>query len=131
MRQRRAETGIGGEIEHRPAGAGPGIISSPNEEFEASLPACGGAHGAGLEGHIEGAVIEAPVVENSAGGAQGNEFRVPGGIGQLLTAVTGAGDDLPVSRDDCAHRHFAADPCLLSLLNRFSHESAIGVIKNP
>jgi hypothetical protein len=99
--------------------------------LEASLPAGGGAHRAGFEGHIQRAVFETPIVDDFPGRAQSKEFRVSGWVGQLPALIPGAGDDLPSSSDHRAHRDFSPRRGRNRLLKRFCHGRAIVVIEDP
>jgi hypothetical protein len=66
-----------------------------------------GAHGAGLEGDEEGAAVEAMVAEGLAGGAEGDDFGVGGGIVVAHDAILGADEDLVALDDDGADGYFA------------------------
>ncbi len=67
-----------------------------------------GAHGAGFEGGVEGAVFEAIVFEGEAGFAEGYDLGVGGGVGVAEDSVLAAGDDFVFVDDDCAYGDFAA-----------------------
>ena len=66
-----------------------------------------GAHRARLEGAVEVAAFEAVVAECLAGGAEGDDLGVSGGIGVGDDAIAAAGDDFSVAHDDAAYGHFA------------------------
>ncbi len=67
----------------------------------------------------------------SPGRSQDKKLRVRGGVSQFLALIPGAGDDFRVSSDDRTHGDFSSRRCRLGLLQRFSHEGAVVVIKNP
>jgi len=69
-----------------------------------------GAHGAGFEGDVEGAVglrVKAVVLEGLTGGSEGDDFGVCGGVVIAEDAVLAGGDDLVLVDDDCAYGDFA------------------------
>jgi hypothetical protein len=66
-----------------------------------------GAHGAGFEGGVEGAVFEAVVFKREAGFAEGDDLGVSGGIGVTEDSVLAAADDLVFADDDRAYGDFA------------------------
>ncbi len=63
-----------------------------------------GAHGAGLERDIEIAAIEAAGAADGKRGADGEEFGVGGGVGELAHAVALGGEDAVAFDDDGADR---------------------------
>ncbi len=67
----------------------------------------GGAHGAGLERDVEGAVKQAVVGEGAAAGAEGDDLGVGGRIGVADDTVGAGGKDLVVADQDGADGDFA------------------------
>src|SRR5207245_436890 len=66
-----------------------------------------GAHRAGLEGDVEGAIFEAVVAEVEASFAEGNDLGVGCGVGVAENSVLAAADDFVLVDDDCAYGDFA------------------------
>ena len=85
--ERRTESGVFGEIDHRSAGPGLGSSAAPDDQSEASLAAGCDAHGAGFQRDIERAFFETPVADGcgrlpgargSRRGLRGRELHVVG-----------------------------------------------------
>ena len=91
----RAALGVG-RAEHQPAD--PGVADRP------------GAHGAGLQGDHQGEAGQAVVAQRRAGGAQGQDLGVGGGVAERDGGIGGLGQDLAGRRieHDRAHRRLAA-----------------------
>jgi len=66
-----------------------------------------GAHGAGFEGGVEGAVFEAVVGEGAACFAEGYDLGVGGGVAVAEDSVLASADDFVFVDDDCAYRDLA------------------------
>jgi len=92
---------------NRAAGAGFGIRRGVDEAGDAGVEDGSGAHGAGFECHVKGAIFDAVVGEVAAGFAEGDYFGVGGGIGVAEDAVLASADDFPLMNNDCADRDFA------------------------
>ena len=93
--------------EHAAAGSGFGVGGGVDEATDARVEDGSGAHGAGFEGDVEGAVCEAIVPEMKAGLAEGDDLGVGGGVAVAKDSVLAAGDDLISVNDDCADGDFA------------------------
>ena len=89
------------------AGSGFGVGRGVDEAGDAGVEDGSGAHGAGLEGGVEGAVFEAIVVEGEAGFAEGYDLGVGGGVGVAEDSVLASADDFVFVDDDCAYGDFA------------------------
>jgi hypothetical protein len=101
------EAGVGGGVME-----GTGVSCLPiwggvDQAGEAGGVGCSGAHGAGLQGRVEGAAGEAPGAEVSGGPLDSQEFGVGGGIFPSLAFVSGDGQDLPSPSDDGSDGDFA------------------------
>ena len=106
------ELGVVHDGEDGAAGAGLGVGGGVDEAGDAGVEDGSGAHGAGLEGDVEGAAAflgeNAVVFEGAAGGAEGDDFGVGGGVVVAEDAIVAAADDVAVGGDDdCADGDFA------------------------
>lgn len=88
-----------------------GIGAAEDEVFDAGLKERSQAHGAGLEGDVEIAVREAPVVFEPGGLPDGGEFGMGEGILFRFTGVVGSGDDLSRRNNDRANGDFTFSAC--------------------
>ena len=66
-----------------------------------------GAHGAGLEGGVEVAAVEAVVTEELAGGAEGDDLGMSAGVVIAEDTVIAGGDDLTIAYEDGTDGDFA------------------------
>ena len=96
------ESGVVDDGEDGSAGAGFGVGGGVDEARDAGVEDGSGAHGAGLEGAVEGGAFEAVVVEREAGGAEGDDFGVGGGVRGGDDGVVTAAYDFAVEGEDCA-----------------------------
>ncbi len=99
-----------------------GSVIDPSDAGEGDRP---GAHGAGLQRHIEIAAGQPFVVEGLAGQADGEHLRMGGRVAQLARAVAGRGDDASVPDDGGSDRHLPAGGCGAGL--REGHAHGIGL----
>jgi hypothetical protein len=97
------EACVGGGVMEGTGVPGLPIWGGVDEAREAGGVGCSGAHGAGLQGRVEGAADEAPGAEMGGGPPDGQEFGVGGGISLSLAFVGGDGQDLCSPGDDGAH----------------------------
>ena len=88
------ERGVVHDGEDAAAGPGLGVGSGVDQARDAGVQDGAGAHGAGLERAEERAVEQAVVGECDAGGAEGDDLGVGGGVVVAQNAVVGAGEDL-------------------------------------
>lgn len=102
------------DVEDRAAGAGFGVGCGVDEAIDAGVEDGSGTHGAGLEGDVEGAAFgfaggwaETVVLKGQAGGAEGDDFCVGGGVVVAEDTVLAAGDDFVFVNDDCAYGDIA------------------------
>ncbi len=101
------EGGVVEDGERAAAGAGLGVGGGVEEAADARVKNGAGAHGAGLERGVEVAVEQAVVAEGAAGGAEGEDFGVGGGVLIGNDAIVGSSDDLIFKDDDGAYGDFA------------------------
>ena len=80
-------TGIGGQIQAAAKGTSLWIVSCKDHRADPGLNEGPGAHRTGLEGHQQGAVVEAPVVASAGRLAKGDQFGVAQGILRAVAAV--------------------------------------------
>ena len=98
------ELGVVHYGEDRAAGAGFGVGGPVDEAGYAGVEDGSGAHGTGFQGDVEGAAAllgeDAVVGERLAGGAEGYDLGVGGGVGVAEDAVVAAADDFAGGGDD-------------------------------
>src|ERR1700687_768998 len=92
--------------ENRAAGAGFGVGCGVDEARDAGVEDGSGAHGAWLEGGVEGAVFEAVVGEGATGFAEGYDLGVGGGVGVAEDSVLAPADDFVFVDYDGAYGDF-------------------------
>ncbi len=103
-----------------------GIVSAEIEPAQAGMGDGTGAHGAGLERHIEIAAIEPARAAHGKRGANGQQLGMGGGIGQRLHAVALGREDAVALDDDGAHRGFAGSGSLLGEAQGDLHGRGLG-----
>ena len=86
------------------------------------------AHGTGLQGHVEGTVLQSPVSQSGAGVADDVDLGVTEGGLHDLTGVSPPRDNLArgVLNKDGAYRHVPILSGSVSLLQSDTHEGLIG-----
>src|SRR6188768_1512776 len=60
-------------------------------------------HGAGLFGHIEGGLVQAPVTEGSRRLAKRNDLGMGGWVARAIALVMGGSDDFSAQLDDSSY----------------------------
>ena len=96
------------QVQHAAAGAHlsvPGAVIHPGDPGIENGP---GAHGAWLQGHIQGAIVQPPGTQGFICLADGLHLRMGAGVLLLLPAVAAPAYYLPIPHDDAAHGHLAA-----------------------
>jgi hypothetical protein len=101
------ELGMVHDGEDRAAGSGFGIGGGVDEARDAGVEDGSGAHGAGFECCVEGAVFEAVVGEGAAGFAKGDDLGVGSGVAVAEDPVLASADDFVFVDDECAYGDFA------------------------
>jgi hypothetical protein len=101
------ELGVVHDGEDRAAGSGFGVGGGVDEAGDACVEDRSGAHGAGFECDVEGAVFEAVVAEIEAGLAEGDDLGVSGGVVVAEDTVLTAADDFVLMDDDGAYGNLA------------------------
>jgi len=86
-----------------------GVGCGVDETRDACVEYGSGAHGAGFECGVEGAVFQAIVAQMEGGLTEGDDLGVGGGVGVAEDAGLAAADDLILVDDDGADGDFAAD----------------------
>lgn len=95
------EAAVADDVPEGADGAGLGLPGAEDEAGDAGQDEGAGAHGAGLDGHGEGAALKAPAVaEDGGGGAEGEDLGMGGGVAEALTGVAGGGELAAVTVDD-------------------------------
>lgn len=87
-------------------GAALWIVAAVDDAVEAAVDDGAGAHGAGLDGDVEGAACEPPTAQGPAGLFNGQELGVSRGAGQGFAQVIGPGNGLFLINDDGAYGNF-------------------------
>ncbi len=88
-------------------GAGLGVGGGVDDAAQAGVGDGAGAHGAGFERDVQVATIEPAGAAGGQGSADGHEFGVGGGIGELAHAIALGGEDAPALHDHGTHRCLA------------------------
>ncbi len=123
------QAGITADREEGVDGAGLGIGAAVDDTGHARVDEGAGAHGAGLQRHVDGRAFEAPVAERGGGAAEGVDLGVGGGILIGLAAVAAAADDGAGGvHHDGAHGDVAHLGGGLGLAEGFAHETRVGGI---
>lgn len=86
-----------------------------------------GAMGAGLQGGVQGAPLQAPVSETTSGAPNGQRLRVGRGIAVLGGAVVSLRDDLATADDHSADRHLSAKRRRACQLQCPCHPGTVGI----
>ena len=81
-----------------------GAKIKPTDAREGYRP---GAHGAGLQRHVEIAVAQSFIAKHAGSLANGQYFRMSGGIAVANGAIAGAGDNFAGAGNGCANRSLA------------------------
>ncbi len=124
------EAVVGAEVVEGVDGAGLGVAGAVDEAGEAGVDDGAGAHGAGFEGDVEGAIEETPVAEGLPGLAEGDDFGVGGGVVVEFAEVVSAADDLRwgvegVMDDEGTDGDFGASGGILGELEGLAHEEDV------
>lgn len=101
------EACVGGGVVEGAGVSGFGVSGGEDEAAYSSGVKRAGAHGAGFQGGVEGAVGEPPGAEAFGGAAEGEYLGVGGWIPGSFAFVGGDGDYLSVAGDYGAYRDFA------------------------
>jgi hypothetical protein len=120
------QEGVPGEVQEGAAGAGLGVVGAEDESGDPSQDEGTGAHGARLEGDIEGAVVQAPGSEGPSGEFQGDAFRMCGRIVRSFSEIEGLGDDLPMPNDERSNGDFAEGDGILGEGEGVAHPVQVG-----
>ncbi len=112
------------EREERAHCAGLGIVAAVNQARDPRVNQGASAHGARLERDGRDAIGQTPIAQFAGRLAEGENFRVGGGIGIDLPTIVPAADDAIRGRviDDAAHRHFVHRQGFLGLGDRLTHQ---------
>ena len=93
------------EVQHAAAGAHGPVPGAVEHPADAGVDDGPGAHGAGLQGDVQVAVLQPPGAQGIVCLGHGLHLRVGGHGLLLLPAVAAPADDGAVPDDDAAHRH--------------------------
>jgi hypothetical protein len=120
------ELGVVHDGKDRAAGPGFGVGRGVDEAADAGVEDGSGAHGAGFERGVEGAVFEAVVRESAAGFAEGYDLGVGGGVAVAEDSVLASAYDFILVDDDCAYRDFAVGFGVVSFGDGKLHQVVVG-----
>ena len=109
------------QVQHAAAGTHLPIPCAVIDPWNAGVEDGPGAHGTGLQRHIEGAVVQPPGAKDLVGLPDGIHLGVRGGVLLLLPAVAAPAHDPALPDDDTAHRHLAVGGGLLGQCQRLTH----------
>lgn len=115
------QAGVGREFVEGAGSPGFGVRSSVDESAYAGGMECAGAHGAGLEGGIEGTAGEAPRLELPRSAAESEELGVGGRVSGGLAFVVGGRYNLFTPDNHGAHGDLASFGCLCSFFEGAAH----------
>jgi hypothetical protein len=99
-----------------------GIVGAIDKSRDAGLDNRTGAHGAGLDGNIQGGTGEAIVTEQARALAEYGDFGVGRGVAIANRAIARTHQSLAVVDKDSANGHFAGLCCCAGFGERFLHE---------
>src|SRR5215204_5426796 len=94
------EAGVGRSVVEGTCVSGFGIGGRVDQAREAGCVGGAGAHGARLQGGVEGTACQAPAACSGGCASDGEELCVCGGVPCCLALVGGDGQDLPSPGDD-------------------------------
>ena len=118
------------EVEHRPAAPGFVLTGPVAHTGDAGVDDGPGAHGAGLQGDVQGAPGEPPGAHSGTGHVDGLHLSVGGGPAVRLPAVAAPADDVPLlGDDDAAHGHVSLGDAGFGLLQGLLHVFLVGHVK--
>ncbi len=101
------EARVGEDFEAGADGAAFGIVGAVDEARDACLDNGAGAHTAGFDGDVERGISETVVAENAGSFAEGDDFRMRGGVAIADRAVTRTGEGFAFVDEHRADGHFA------------------------
>ncbi len=106
------EAGIGGDVVESASVPGFGVWGGVDQTGEAARVCGAGAHGAWLQGGVEGAPRQAPAARGGGCATDREEFGVGGGISGSLALVACDGQDLPSPGYDGPDRYLSPFGCV-------------------
>lgn len=109
------------DVEQGPAAAGLVGAGPDDHPIDPRLFDRPGAHGAGLQGAVEGAAVEAPVPDDLSRPPDRRDLRVGEGRVVGVPAVVAPADDPAMVDDDGADRHLPQGHGLFRLAQGFPH----------
>ena len=115
------------DVEDRAGGARLGIVGAVHQTPHAGQHDGAGAHGAGLQGHVERGVAKPPAAQRRGRLAQHQHLGVRGGVVAALALVAGGRDDPALDGKHRPDRDLALLAGTARLLERQGHEGPVGV----
>ena len=109
------------QIKQTAHGAEADILSAVHHPGDPCIHNGAGTHGAGLQGHVQGASDEAPSAQGAAGLINGLDLRVSESVFDSLPAVASLTDDATVPHDHASYGDFAILCRFLCELQRTGH----------
>ena len=101
------------------------IGAAENDSTHADVNERAGAHDARFLGHVEVALVQAPVAHGGLGLCDGQHFRVRRGVLEHFDLIKSAGDDSPGSYHNGADRDLFCGESLPRQTQRFLHKKFV------
>ncbi len=119
------QAGFGEQVDDAAGGAGLRIARAENHAFDARMHDRAGAHGAGFQGHIQGATGQAVVAQTGRRVTQGHDFSMRRRIVPTDGLIETATDDLAIADNQRTHRHFTGSAGFARQIERQCHVSVV------
>lgn len=121
------EAWVGAELIEGACAAHFGVWGAVDQALDAGVDQGAGAHGTGLKGDGQGAVLEAPGAQFACGFAEGEDFGVGGGVLKRFAEVVGLGQDFVAAVDHGADGNFASGGGFFGLGQSTGHHEVVQV----
>ena len=113
------------QIQHRARRAGFRLCGTPHDTFQPRMQHRARTHGARLQGHIQGAIVQAVIAQFFSSCAQGQDLGMGAGVVQTDRGVVRLRHHFTVLHHHRAHRHLPGFTGCLGLLQGQAHEIVI------
>ncbi len=100
---------------------------APGEDYsaQATHDCCARAHGAGLLGDVQGAIVETPIANLLGSLGDGENFGVRGGVVCTFNFIVSGCDDFTASLDDGTDGYFIDTPGVDGEVEGQGHEEGV------
>jgi hypothetical protein len=119
------EAGFGEQVDHAAGRPGLRVARTEHDAPDAGMHDRAGAHGAGFQGHVQGAARQTVVAQARGGIAQGHDFGMGGGIVAADRLVEAAPDHFAVDHHQAPTGTSPAGARLARQIKRQPHEFAV------